>query len=172
MSTYINNLTFIERTKKIVCDYEGEYDVSLIINACVGLLFVAKEKHHGMLSKAKSEKTLTKWGLNPSYIQFCGRYDYRQKKVISHEINLSSICTHIRNSIAHCNFKTLPERRKSKIEAILLRDFYVSHDKNKEPLMTFEAKISIDDFKKFIMALADYILDNNSSHDKRISTCN
>lgn len=158
MSTYINNLTFIERTKKIVSDYKGEYDVSLIINACVGLLFMAKEKHHGILSAAKSEKTLTKWGLNPSSIQFCGRYDYRQQKVVNQKIRLSSICTHVRNSIAHCNFKTLPDSKKSKIEAILLRDFYVPHDKNKEPLMTFEAKINIDDFKKFIMAVADYIL--------------
>jgi len=82
MSNFIDNITFIQRTKSIIENYNGEFDVSLIINSCVGLLFMAKEKYHSTISRAKSEKTLAKWGINISDIKFCGKYDHKRQQVI------------------------------------------------------------------------------------------
>lgn len=163
MSNFIDNITFIQRTKSIIENYNGEFDVSLIINSCVGLLFMAKEKYHSTISRAKSEKSLAEWGINISDIKFCGKYDHKRQQVIIQDKRISTVCSHIRNSIAHCNFKTLQKGTQGDIKQLLLRDFYIPSNRNKEPIMTFEMVISVEDFRKFIMSVADYILKKHKS---------
>ena len=36
---------FIKRTLEIIDEYQGDNDVTLLINCCLGLLILPKEKH-------------------------------------------------------------------------------------------------------------------------------
>ncbi len=38
-------IDFMKRTKKLINDYKGEHRVTLLINCCLGLLVLPKEKH-------------------------------------------------------------------------------------------------------------------------------
>lgn len=139
---------FIERTQKLLEQYDKlflknseKFEVTLLLNACVGLLIICTEKYDNKLPttvkgfneiKAKTTKCLSK-KLNP------------QIK------NVRNTCRHLRNSIAHCNFKTNTGKDK-KIESITFMDFLNRDSKPEE--QTFEAKIPINVLKEFLIDLS------------------
>lgn len=41
---YVKLADFVSRTQEIVNDYDGDYEVTMLLNACVGLLFICNEK--------------------------------------------------------------------------------------------------------------------------------
>ena len=61
---------------------------------------------------------------------------------------MRNICRHLRNSIAHCNFKTDADHNSS-IKHITFKDFLDRKCKPEE--QTFEAKISITVLRKFLI---------------------
>lgn len=139
---------FIERTQKLLEQYDKlflknseKFEVTLLLNACVGLLIICTEKYDNKLPttvkgfneiKAKTTKCLS-------------------KKLNSQTINVRNTCRHLRNSIAHCKFKTNNGKDK-KIESITFRDFLNRDCKPEE--QTFEAKIPINILKEFLIDLS------------------
>lgn len=144
------NKDFIKRTRQIVCTYKGEFELTLLLNACIGLLFVAKEKYGNILSK--SVQNLKSWGIDVDDIKIC-KHLSKSKIIVDEKKTVYAVCKHIRNSIAHCNFRFKNADRK--IVGIILYDF-VTQEQIKTK--TFELSISIPDFKRFVLSVSDYIL--------------
>lgn len=101
----------IERTLKLLEQYDKQllqedekFEVTLLLNACVGLLFVCKEKYEDKLP------------INAKHL-----YTIQAAVTIETDISLFSICRHIRNSIAHCNFELNSSAKK--VSSITFKDY-------------------------------------------------
>lgn len=137
----LNDYDFVSRTREILAQYETlnlptdkNYDVTLFINACVGLLFVAKET--GTLPMG----TIQQYGLVSAQIP-------KNNKGTS-ESELEAVCRHIRNSIAHKRFKT----SGNPIDTLYFED------RNKR-CQTFCMAVSLTEFKTFVMNISKFFLD-------------
>jgi len=103
------SLDFIERTLKILNDYSGDYEVTLLINCCLGLLVLPKEKHFDSLPETMLETKTEIWGLSQNNVTVdCDRCGYSLKDVIRR----------IRNGICHFKVSTISDGsgRISKVE--------------------------------------------------------
>ena len=132
---------FVKRTKDILIQYESlnvpeheKYDITLLVNSCVGLLFVAKE------CRVFPVGNPSQYGLGKAQISKNMKY--------SNETELYAICRHIRNSIAHNMFKSSGRP----INRLCLED------KNQSGKLTFHMEVDIHDFKKFVLNIADYFI--------------
>lgn len=72
----VNTYNFIERSQKLIKQYkelnlppEEYYDVTLLLNACVGLLFIAHEKHKNKIPNCTLKYPT--WGIDTNYIKCC-----------------------------------------------------------------------------------------------------
>ena len=137
----LNDYDFVSRTREILAQYktlnlpeDKNYDVTLFINACVGLLFVAKET--GSLPTG----TIQQYGLVFAQIP--------KNNMGASESELEAICRHIRNSIAHKRFKTSGKP----IDTLYFED-------RNETDRTFYMEVSLTEFKTFVMNISKYFLD-------------
>jgi len=89
------NTDIVERTLSIIDDYSGKFEVTLLLNCCVGLLVVPKEKHWGKVPKTELNETNSLWGLDKSAIKFGKKKDY----------SLSNIVRRMRNSVCRFNIE-------------------------------------------------------------------
>ena len=135
---------FIERTQKLLEQYdrqllteEEKFEVTLLLNASVGLLFICKEKYNDMF---------------PTNVK---HLDIIQNAVaIETDKSISNICRHIRNSIAHCNFELNSSARK--IKSITFTDYPMGDDKaGKE---NFRLKIKVDVLREFLLDISTQIV--------------
>lgn len=141
---------FVERTKMILEQYdkfqvsETEYfDVTLLMNCSIGLLFVATEKYNNVLSE-KDKEPLSNWGIEASDIKTILNQN-------NNSMTIERVCKHIRNSIAHYNFTLNPGRDK-KIESIHFLDSY--HNGT-----TFDYTVSVEKLKSFLLKVANAIIE-------------
>lgn len=105
-------IDFIDRTLKLIEEYNGEYDVTLLINCCLGLLVLPKEKHFKSIPDKNIPDTGPLWGLSRKSVSVnCRHCDYA----------LSNVIRKIRNGICHFNIKTLPDG-SGKIKKIEIKD--------------------------------------------------
>ena len=160
MSEYVEYTSFVKRTKKIVNDYKGDLDASILVNCSIGLLFVAKEKYGDILSKVKNPSTIRQWGVDVDRISCFKRYNAKTKKVENAPKTLSALCRHMRNSFAHCNFK--PVNVNHKIIGYKLYDYYLPQGDKNHSIKTFYHEIQLKELKMFLNQVSDYILRNKS----------
>ena len=163
----VNSYDFVERSQRLIKQYdclnlppEGKYEVTLLLNACVGLLFIAHEKHKDKLP----DKTLqtTTWGIDPIKIICCKTYSKKQKSLKDEKISLKVVCKHIRNSIAHCNFKLQTDATRT-VDRIHFKDQYNGDS-------TFNLTISLRDFQVFTHEVSQHILNLQKQSTKQDTT--
>lgn len=156
------NYNFIVRTQKLLEQYdnvelppEEKYEVTLLLNACVGLLFICKEKYNDKLPDSAAKLDEIK-----SCVNICQTYDDSSKTVIKEEKTVASICRHLRNSIAHCNFSFNSSKQVNKkkvITSIIFRDSCMveyrdkKNKKRKRVEKTFDAEINIKTLREFLL---------------------
>lgn len=137
----LKDYDFVSRTREILTQYQmlnlpedKNYDVTLFINSCIGLLFIAKET--GNLPTG----TIQQYGLMSTQIHKNNKLDA--------ESELEAICRHVRNSIAHNRFKTSGQP----IDALYFED-------RNETDTTFFMEVSLTEFKTFVMNISKHFLD-------------
>lgn len=130
--TYNPEEDFIKRTKKLLEQYESntsneeKYEVSLLLNCCVGLLLLPKERH---FSKINNNLLLNSdWGISESDIIITENNPKSVKNTIRH----------LRNAIAHDGFKFLEPEDGNEIEKIKFTD------------INFSATITVNQLRIFI----------------------
>jgi hypothetical protein len=141
MSCYLDQeKDFIFRTKMIIKQYDDyfedksgkeKYDVTLFLNALVGLLILPQQfwfdfLHDELVSKKD-------WGIDPSHIGFIKRNEKKSVK---------NVARHLRNSISHYRFKAFANSKKD-IHQIDFEDEFRGK-------RTFQATIPIEFLRKFI----------------------
>lgn len=93
MSAYINfEYDFIKRTLVDIERYQGEFEVTALLNSCVGLLVIPKEN----LFDKFSDEDISHFGIDVNKVRV------NDNSGCPH--SLKNVLRHIRNSIAHGNF--------------------------------------------------------------------
>ena len=153
MSTYLQQeRDFIARTKTILSQYEdyfngkevkGEkYEVTLLLNACVGLLILPQQKWVNNLPEVLiSEQD---WGIDISHIGFIKESETKTVK---------AVVTHLRNSLAHYNFIAFNDSN-NEISEIHLLDYTNKERKTK----TFDATIPVENLRRFLNKFSQFML--------------
>ncbi|MDR3502218.1 MAG: HEPN family nuclease [Legionella sp.] len=142
-------IDFVSRTKKLIEQYQGEYEATLLINCCIGLLVLPKEKHLNSIPEVSIEQTGKTWGLSRMAISTdCQECGYKLRNVIRR----------IRNGICHFKVNTIPDG-SGKIVRIKIKD-----------RGRFQVILSIDELKELTFAVADHVI-NPKQHSERIH-CN
>ncbi len=143
MSSYIDfEYDFIERTLTDIKKYHGDYEVTALVNGCVGLLIIPKENLFNQLP----DVDVSSYGIDLSKIQVNDKYRL--------PYSLKNILRHIRNSIAHGNFNQ-EDSSGSIIRSLRFQDF---KKVNEQKIMTFEMIIDVYQFRDFAIRVASEVL--------------
>jgi hypothetical protein len=145
MSYYENqDLDFVKRTKEILKQYDNyqiekstKYEVTLLLNCCVGLLLLPQERVFDELPATIINKE--EWGISPDDIKTI----IDNKKNVELK-NIQNIARHLRNSIAHYRFTAKPDKVDD-IKEITFIDYLF-----KSTTKSFEITITIENLKIFI----------------------
>lgn len=132
---------FISRSLKLVQDYKGPFDATLLLNCLLGLLVVPKESCLMAIPPDPIDK-LENWGINPKAIKNFGS----SKGTDDDARNLRGLVWRLRNAVAHFRFEPVP--LKGEVTAFRF------HDKNK-----FEAIVPLEELRVFVENLALHIKD-------------
>lgn len=131
-----DKIQFVQRTTDILKDYKGKYEVTLLINAAVGLLFCGHEAHTYPQVDINNIG-ITDWSSS-----------YTDKTTKSAELlTIDSLTRHIRNSIAHNRFEFMNENRT--IKGIKFSDI------NPHTSERCEFTLSIDSFRELASKIGD-----------------
>lgn len=143
MSAYTDfKYDFIQRTLQDINNYTGNYEVTALLNSCVGLLIIPKENLFNVLPT----KTVQDFDLETQKLFINdGRHNTHSVK---------NIVIHIRNSISHGNFQQ-KSIHNGQIESLEFQDF---NPPDMGGNKTFEMIISVDEFKKFAIRVATEVL--------------
>ena len=154
---YQHPTDFIERTLELLKQYDNlipkgreHYEVTLLLNACVGLLFNLCETKY----KSKLPSNVAKFQDIEKKVTICRKYDYDNRQIVEEPKTLLSICKHLRNSVAHCRFN--PNSGTESIETIIFDD-YLNGNQNKH---TFHAEIDVQVLREFLIDLTEQTLLN------------
>jgi len=103
---------FVKRTLQLINSYKGEYEVTLLINCCLGLLILPKERHYAKIPSKTIPESGAIWGITRnSLVVDCPNCGY----------NLIEVLRHLRNGI--CHFKIDAEPNNSgEIAKIVIKD--------------------------------------------------
>lgn len=128
---------FVSRTKKLIEDYKGEFEVTLLINCCIGLLVLPKEKHLKSIPDITIEENGQTWGLSRNSISTdCETCGYKLRNVIRR----------IRNGICHFKVKTIPDG-SGEIVKVEIRD-----------RGRFRVTLSVDELRELTNSVADHVI--------------
>ena len=149
---------FIERTLELLKQYESfvphnkeHYEITLLLNSCVGLLFVLCERQF----QSKLPKSVA--GLQDIEKNITTCRGYSNSQPVEEQKTVATICKHLRNSVAHCRFKS--KNGTTDIETIIFDD-YLNGNQSKP---TFHAEIEVQVLRKFLIDLAEKTLFNIKS---------
>lgn len=127
---------FITRTHKLLEQYdsfhlniEEKYEITLRLNACVGLLLVGQQH----LKRAIPLDDLENIGLLSKNVLVCKDHKTGEDE----DVNTQSLSRHLRNSIAHARFEFINEKKM--IKSIRFRD-------KKGRTTTFDMILTSDEF--------------------------
>jgi len=151
MSSYKQQeFDFVNRTQKIIEQYDQlkleeseNFNVTLLINCLTGLLILPQQ--HWFTNLPKEIITIKKWGISVEDISFIK--DGESK-------NPENIARHLRNSIAHYNYKIFSDEEK-KLSTIEFLDFT---DNTKEK-STFKCNLKIKQLRSFVEKLSNTFKD-------------
>ncbi len=133
---------FIKRTKEDIKTYSKEYDVTNLINSCLGLIVIPKELKIQKLPNYKFNDENKKYGVTKASIELCKDENY----------SLNNVVRHIRNGISH----GLIDFESSSGSTI---DFIIISDRRcEEAPINFTMKFSTEEFKTFALKVADEFL--------------
>lgn len=153
MSFYKNqDLDFVIRTKKLIKQYDSfqidkndKFEVTLLINCCVGLLILPQQRLFNNLPEELIDKK--NWGISPQEISvMINRHKKTEKK------NIKNIARHLRNSVAHYRFAALPKKIED-ITEINFKDYL-----NDKSTLSFEVTVKIDDLKIFANKISNHFI--------------
>lgn len=133
--------SFIERTICNVNNYKGHYEVTNLINNCMGLLVILSNSDLIKLSDYTFDETNHRFRITRSNIQYESSNDY----------SLRNVVRHIRNGLAHGRIKQQTE--ENDIIGIRIHDKY--NDASNE---NFAIELSINEFRDFVFSLSEYYL--------------
>lgn len=143
MSAYINfEYDFIERTLMDIERYQGEFEVTALLNSCVGLLVIPKENLFDKLP----DEDICQYGIDVNKVRV------NDNSGCPH--SLKNVLRHIRNSIAHGNFNQ-EDTSGGIIRTLRFQDFM---KKNGREIETFEMKIGVEEFRRFAIRVANEVL--------------
>lgn len=134
--------SFIERTKEDIEAYKGQYNVTNLINSCLGLIIIPKELSCKKLPKYKFGDDLT-YGITKKSIELCSDNKY----------SLNNIIRHIRNGLSHglIDFKS---SSGDTINFIIITD-----RKSGNAPINFKIRFTTEEFKTFALRVADDFLE-------------
>lgn len=132
----------ITRTLKILDEYTGKYEDTLLLNMCVGLLIIPKESLYTKLPK--EDVSEDKWNIDLSCISF---EEHKDKSV-------KTTLRHMRNAIAH-NRICFENHNMSGTDITHIRFEDISCGRQ-----TFKAVIEISKFRDFVLKVANFALQN------------
>lgn len=103
--SYLSNFerSFSEHTLRLVQDYEGPYDATLIVNCLLGLLVVPRETMLAAIPESPLSD-LPKWGISEAAIKDCGRPTGSNPRPST----LRGLVANLRHSVAHFRIKPVP----------------------------------------------------------------
>ncbi len=149
MSKWQSELDFISRTRKVIMGEvtKEEYDVTIFLNCCNGLLIAPQQSYEEKLPKGTLGLVVDyeNWGINKEE-------NIEIKSENGDEWLVENIAKHFRNSLAHSRFDVLKCNRDGEIQRILIKDI---DPWSKET--TFEQEFSFEDFKKFILKYSEMV---------------
>jgi hypothetical protein len=134
--------SFIERTQDDIEAYEGQYNVTNLINSCLGLIVIPKELMIGKLPKYSFDDADQQYGVTKKSICLCKDNNY----------SLNNIVRHIRNGLSHGLIK-FESTDGSTINFIIISD----RKCDKAPF-NFKMRFTIEEFKIFALRVADDFL--------------
>jgi len=133
---------FIKRTQEDIKAYTGQYEVTNLINSCLGLIVIPKELKVQKLPKYSFGDTCQKYGITKLSIELCKDKNY----------SLGSVVRHIRNGLSH----GLIDFESSDGSTI---DFITVSDRRCEDApINFKIRFSIEQFKTFALKVSDDFL--------------
>ena len=130
---------FMRRTLKLVQEYTGPYDATLLLNCLLGLLIVPKETSLDKIPTDPISK-LKDWGISPSSIKRFGK----KTNANQYPDTLRGIVHNMRNSVAHIRVK--PVHRSEQVKGFEFTD-----------QSGFEASIDLDEVRVFVEKLANHL---------------
>lgn len=133
---------FVERTLKLINEYDGEFEVTLLVNCCLGLIVLPKEKHLNSIPDKGIPRDGSVWGISRKHLSVdCGLCGYRLRDVIRR----------LRNGVCHFRIKTIPDGSRE-IRTLEIRDG-----------RKFKAELDVSQMKELAESLGQHVIDHNKS---------
>lgn len=129
-------IDFAKRTKFLIESYSGEYEVTLLVNCCLGLLVVPKEKEFDKIPDEEIPLKGDMWGLSRESITV---------KSAHSGYNLRYVIRRVRNGICHFNIRSIPDEQNN-ISALEIND---GND--------FSVTLSTEQLRELAFSLTDHV---------------
>ena len=154
MSNYQQNEEMIKdfslrtfRNLKIICDHKSVYEVTHLLNSCLGLLVFPEDKYFDTLWKDEPNMSFP----NSQIASVAGTVTSCHQILDDNPCRCSShyghMLRHLRNAFAHCEFTTFPEN-EGEIKKILFID-----KKPKSDIVVVEYELTIEDLYNVAMSV-------------------
>ncbi len=128
-------IEFVERTLHIIKRYRGKYEITHLLNCCLGLLVLPKERHFERIPE-RLLNNVPYWGLSTENVNVeCSACGYQ----------LRSVIRRIRNGICHFNIEL--NSTEGQISEIVFKD-----------RVPFEVTLTTSQLKELAMGVANHIL--------------
>jgi hypothetical protein len=115
--SYLNDFehSFMQHTLKLLDDYKGEFDATLLVNCLLGLLVIPKESFSKHIPEDPLSE-LSRWGISPESILEPGRQTGKNPRPET----LRGLVINLRRAVAH--FKITPVPPTSDVYAFEYRN--------------------------------------------------
>lgn len=130
---------FLIRTRKNLIDYSGNFEVTNLINNCLGLIIIPKQLLNSNLTHYIFTDSDFKYGISKDNIKLEKGNNYK----------LTNVIRHIRNGLSHGRIE---QESDSNDKIIGLRIYDCNDDASPE---NFSIEMSIEEFKTFTLKLSD-----------------
>lgn len=139
---------FIERTKYNLEIYHGEYEVTHLINSCLGLIIIPKEMLAEKLSDELIYEDDLSYGISKAKNSIKDDYAPNGYKIYG----LKNIVRHIRNGLSHGRIEQRASNDKKKeIIGLKIYDSYEGQE-------NFSIEFTLQEFKTFALRVSDDFL--------------
>lgn len=164
--------SFVCRTNKLIQEYNGRYDATMLLNCLLGLLVVPFEKYNNY---CKDEDRTSAIGGMFDRLQADGKYNS-----YGNDYNDFEILRCLRNAIAHFHIESISDGNKISgfifmaygmnkyCEAIEASCRYKNIPSESREVV-FKAELAIDDIKELAAFIKDYVLD--LEENRRCKNC-
>lgn len=139
--SYLDNFehSFMRHTLRIVEEYKGSYDATVLINCLLGLLVIPKEKFLKTIPEDPISE-LNKWGINPESIKSISKPNPKNPRPDT----IRGLVYNLRNSVAHFRLEPIPRTEE-------VHSFKFTDESG------LEAIIKIDEMRTFVRKLAEHL---------------